>query len=86
MTFQYSRPQGGAVGSDGWVDEVHPLECRRGFHEVVVLTEGSARRGEGEGARGVGASGHRGVGASGRRGIGARGVGDRGVGESGRRG
>jgi hypothetical protein len=25
--------------------EVHPLECRRGYYEVVDLTEGSARLG-----------------------------------------
>jgi hypothetical protein len=98
MTIQCSRPQGGVVGSDGWVGEVHPLECHRGYYEVVDLTEGSARlgfcearrdsarRGEGEGARGVGASGSWGVGgvgasgASGRRG--SQGVG--GVRESGR--
>jgi hypothetical protein len=39
MTFQCPWPQGGAVGSDGWVDEAQPLDCGWEYGDVVVLTE-----------------------------------------------
>jgi hypothetical protein len=39
MTFQCPWPQGGAVGSDGWVDEARPIDCGWDLGEVVVLIE-----------------------------------------------
>jgi hypothetical protein len=61
--FKTSGPQGGAVGSDSWVDEVHPLECRRGFRRG-----GGSHRGFGEARR----DSVRAPGESGRRGVGDR--------------